>query len=88
MSGGRKRLKTKLEVPLVQFSGATWGDLSAFGDTHDIVGTGVKQGGRISFIGGHRVTPVRLKQMVHWKIPAGVDLDISDVGQPARRQLR
>ena len=42
-----------------------------------------------SFAGQHRVRLIGLKKNVHWKIPEGVEFDITDVdvsNQPKRRQ--
>jgi hypothetical protein len=49
---------------------------------------------KYSFAGGHRVRLYRFKDNVHWRIPAGVELDISRVdpttgngaAQPPRRR--
>jgi hypothetical protein len=81
----RTRLKKHLQVPLIEFGGQVWGDLTVFGRKHELIATTVKPGGRVSFLNQHGVGTVSLEKMVHWKIPSGVDLDISDVGTPRRR---
>ena len=74
------------------FGQQRWGDLNALAVTHDIVGETVHcKEPRFSFIGGHRVQLWHFKKNVHWKIPAGVTLDITDVqpaGQAPRKQGR
>ncbi len=77
-----------IHVPVVKFKGDLWGALSVLSVSHEIVGASAKIAKkRIPFLGGHRVARVRLTSMVHWKIPAGVEADISAVppsGTPRR----
>jgi len=77
-----------LLVPVVNFGGAHWGALSEFASSHDIVATSARIGKRISFLDNHQVSQVKLKSMVHWKIPSGVEAEISAVpsGEAPRRQ--
>ena len=82
----RARLKSHLPVPLIEYGGQVWGDLTAFGRKHDFIATTVKPGKRTTFLNQHGVGTVSLDKMVHWKIPTGVDLDISEVGGPAPRR--
>lgn len=74
-----------VRVPTVTVNGDTWGDLSVFGVTHEICGTEARQRKDISHKDGHRVRVYQFKKMVHWRLPGGVDLDISDVNPPRRR---
>ena len=78
----------KIGIPIKRIGGADWGELSAFGPshTHVICGEKVNQGEDISLAGGHRVRLFRFKKNVHWKIPIGVDLDITDVPAVTRRR--
>ena len=79
-----------IPVPVVNFKEDLWGALSEFSASHEIVGTSVRIAKkRIPFLGGHRVDRVKITSMVHWKIPAGVEADISAVppsGTPRRRR--
>ena len=79
-----------IPVPVVKFKGDLWGALSEYSASHEIVATSVKiTKKRIPFLDGHRVDRVKLTSMVHWKIPTGVDPDISAVppsGTPRRRR--
>lgn len=81
----KERQKGRVSVPTVEFGGSLWGDLSVFGKDHDFCATRAKANRDMSFIGGHRVRSFTFKQMVHWKIPTGVELDISEVDAPRRR---
>lgn len=79
-----------IRVPVVDYKGARWGHLSSFSDAHEVVATKAKLAKvRDSFIGNHRVHRVSLKSMVHWRIPVGVQVDISalEPGQAPRRRL-
>lgn len=79
--------KEFVKVPTVVVNGEKWGDLSAFGGTHEICGTQVNSRKDISFKDGHRVRLYQFKKMVHWRIPKGTELDISDVEPDRRRAL-
>jgi hypothetical protein len=67
-------------VPTKRVNGSLWGDLTVFGHHHLICGEKVdlKDDG-LSFAGGHRVRLYSFKKNVHWKIPEGTSIDISDV---------
>jgi hypothetical protein len=75
-----------VRVPIKVFAGQNWGDLSSLNLTHEIVGETVHQLKDMSFQGGHRVRLYKFKKNVHWLIPLGVDLDISEVEVPGRKQ--
>lgn len=77
--------KKHVKVPTKVVNGDLWGDLSVFGKDHEICGTKVVERRDISFIGGHRVRLLEFKQMVHWRIPQGTELDITDVTTARRR---
>ena len=85
-------MRERVSVPVKIANKTKWGDLTVFGQTHEICGESVKEmNNRFSFAGQHRVCLYRFKKNVHWKIPAGTELDISSVspGQtPRRRQQR
>ena len=76
----------QIRVPIKTFGNRDWGDLNALHLTHEIVGETVKQAPDMSFQGGHRVRVFRFKKNVHWLIPEGIELDISEVGTAARKR--
>ena len=72
-----------ITVPVKLVNGEKWADLSALALTHDIVGEKVhKADENFSFAGGHRVRLFKFKKNVHFKVPVGKDLDITNVTQP------
>jgi hypothetical protein len=79
-----------ITIPIKIVQGERWGELSAHGPTltHVVCGEITSQGMDFSFAGGHRVRTFKLKKNVHWKIPVGIELDISRVppAEPPRRQ--
>lgn len=79
--------KKHVRIPTRVVNGTVWGDLSVFGKNHEICGTSVHSRKDISFINQHRVRLYEFKQMVHWRIPAGTELDISDVSTDRRRRV-
>jgi hypothetical protein len=78
----------KITVPIKVVDGEDWADLSAHGPSimHQICGETVKQYGDKSFAGGHRVRLYGFKKSVAWKVPSGIDLDISSVAPPRRQR--
>ena len=77
-----------VRVPLKAVGTERWGQLSALGDHHLICGEDVKlKDPNFSFAGGHRVRLYSFKKNVHWKIPAGVPVDIAAVA-PANAPRR
>lgn len=77
-----------VRLPIKDFGGAKWAELGALG-THEICGEQCHLAdSKFSFIGGHRVRLFKFKKNVHWKLPTGVELDISGVtpADPARRR--
>ena len=79
-------------IPVRVWKGDRWGALS-FKDSgaHDVCGETVKLiDENFSIFGQHRVRLYRFKKNVHWRVPAGVELDIAGVSpaQPPRRQGR
>jgi hypothetical protein len=77
-------MATHIKVPLVDYDGYQWAALAQFGKDHEIIGETFKcTNDQYSFRAGHRVRLFKVKKQVYWKIPAGTNLDISDV--PARR---
>ena len=68
-----------IRVPIRVVNGEEWGDLNALHLSHEIVGETVHQAKDMSFSGGHRVRVYKFKKNVHWRIPVGVELDISDL---------
>lgn len=85
-------MRERVSVPVKIANKAKWGDLTVFGQTHDICGEVVKlTDSKFSFAGQHRVRLYRFRRNVHWKIPTGTDLDISSVSpgqKPRRRRQR
>lgn len=80
-----------IQVPIKVVGGQEWGDLDSLGLAHEICGESVKPRPDFSFAGGHRVRLFYFKKNVHWKIPAGLTLDITDVAPqpvPTRRRNR
>jgi len=84
-------MASHVSVPTKKVNGALWGDLSVFGNQHYICGEKVALHDEgFSFAAGHRVRLYSFKKNVHWKIPDGIALDISDVpaAEAPRRQQR
>jgi hypothetical protein len=77
----------RIIVPVtVMKNGDKWGDLSVLGatKTHEVCGTTVNPGNDYSYKGGHRVRLYKFKGQVAFRIPAGLDLDISGVAPQSR----
>lgn len=68
-----------LRIPVKEVNGERWGDLSSYALAHQFCGERVDKKADISFAGGHRVRLYSFKKNVHWKIPTGQELNISDV---------
>lgn len=81
-----KNTKSYVKVPTVKVNGDLWGDLSVFGGTHEVCGTQVSQRRDVSHKDGHRVRVYQFKKMVHWRLPSGTELDISEVDPTKRRR--
>ena len=81
-----------IKIPVKKVGKDLWGELSAFGLSHQICGESVRMTDQsFSFAGGHRVRLYAFKKNVHWKIPEGVSVDISNVipaEAPPRRAQR
>jgi hypothetical protein len=81
----------KITLPVKLVQNERWAELSVVAPTlsHEICGEKViPKNEQRSFHGGHCLWVYSFKKCVHWRIPAGVDLDISQVAQaqPPRRQ--
>ena len=73
----------KVTVPTIKHDGHDWGQLNYFGHAHIFAGEKVStKDEKYSFVGGHRVRLYSIKANVHWRIPAGINVDITAV-QPA-----
>lgn len=72
-------MRKHISVPIKIVDGEQWGELRALGLSHDICGERVDKRKDLSFAGGHRVRLYTFKKNVHWKIPTGVELDITEV---------
>ena len=80
-----------MRVPIRRVGAEKWGDLSALSQTHEICGEKVKcVNQNYSFANEHRVRLFKFTKNVHWRIPEGIELDISEIAQaePPRRQTR
>ena len=77
-------------VPVILFGGEKWGALTDWAKSHEIVGTKVKKKKDMSLPNGHQVRRLIFTGQVHWKIPVGVEADVSGIapGRPPRRFLR
>jgi hypothetical protein len=82
-------MSERISIPIKRHGGHKWGALAYLGPNHDICcekGECIDQ--KYSFADGHRVRLFRFKKQVYWKIPDGVEIDISGVlpATPPRRQ--
>lgn len=81
-----------IRVPIVLYGSQKWGSLDSLGISFEIVGESVaKKEENYSFIGGHRLRLYKFKKDVHFRVPSGRELDITDVQPagvpPTRRQV-
>lgn len=77
----------RISIPVKTVDGDNWAQLNHFGNTHFFTGEDCRtKKENFSFAGGHRVRLYVIKNNVHWKIPAGVTLDITDVTPAAPRR--
>lgn len=77
-----------IKVPVKKVNSQPWGQLSLFGNQHEFCGEKIRlRDQNFSFAGGHRVRLYVAKGNVHWRIPEGVQLDITQVelANPPRR---
>ena len=83
-----------ITVPVKIVNGVKWGDLNALGLAHEVCAESFKQKKDLSFAGGHRVRHFYFKKNVHWRLSAGLEVDIEEVKPadtpraPARRNGR
>ncbi len=81
----------RVSVPVKLVGSQKWGDLNSMGYTHQFCGEQVKcLDPKFTFAGGHRVRLYKFTKNVHWRIPDGIELDITEVvpANPPRRQTR
>lgn len=79
--------RDRVTVPVKTWDKKRWGDLSVFSLTHEVCGEVVYPvNEKYSFQGGHRVRLYKFKKNVHWRIPDGVELDISEVSAAPKRK--
>lgn len=81
----------RIYLPVKTVGGDKWAEISAVAPqwTHEICGETVRPKDlNYTFAGQHRVRLYKFKKNVHWKVPVGVNLDISGVqpATPPRRQ--
>ena len=80
----------RVTIPVKTVGSDEWAQLSVFGKDHLVCAEEFRvKEQNYSFVGGHRVRLISLKKNVHWRVPAGTLLDLSDVqpaGPPPRRQ--
>jgi hypothetical protein len=81
--------KQHISIPVKKVNNENWGQLSFFGKKHIFCGEKIElKNNNYSFAGEHRVRLYNAEGNVHWRIPPGVDLDISRVtpaNNPPRR---
>lgn len=80
-----------VSLPTKVVSQRLWAEVSSLGPslTYEVVGEVVHPvNDMYSFAGGHRVRLYRFKKNVHFRVPDGVEINISSVApaEPARRQ--
>jgi len=67
-------------MPVQRVNNDRWGQLSYFGSRHEFCCEEFRlKKENFSFAGEHRVRLYSAKGNVHWRIPQGVQLDISQV---------
>jgi len=79
-----------ITIPVKIVNNERWGQLSYFGSRHQFCGEDIRlKNYNFSFVGEHRVRLYSAAGNVHWRIPQGVDLDISRVAlDRPRRSLQ
>ena len=85
-------MSDRISIPVKTVNNERWAQLNNFGNNHIFCAERctLKQE-NYSFAGGHRVRIYAAKNNVHWKIPAGIALDVSEVTPatvPPRREPR
>jgi hypothetical protein len=82
----------RISVPIKTLGSDEWAQFSIFGQNHIFCAEEFRvKEQNYSFAGQHRVRLLSLKKNVHWKIPAGTPLDVTEVppaGSPPRREIR
>ena len=83
-------MREQVMIPVKIVNGERWGDLASISRSHEICGEKVDQRKDLSFAGQHRVRLYKFTKNVHWRLPDGVEIDISDVrpAAPPRRGRR
>jgi hypothetical protein len=80
----------KLSVPIKTIGADEWAQLTVFAKDHIFCAEECRvKEQNYTFAGQHRVRLISLKKNVHWKIPVGTPLDVTEVppaGAPPRRQ--
>lgn len=78
-----------IRVPVKRHDSADWGDLCSWNNVAvEVIAERVdRRDDKYTFIGNHRVRRLKLKKNVHFKLPQGTALDISDV-KPATAPRR
>jgi hypothetical protein len=80
-----------IRVPINNVNNEDWAYLSALSERHEFCAEEFRlKTEHYSFAGQHRVRLYTAKKNVHWKIPQGVSVDISQVppaNQPLPRRL-
>lgn len=84
-------MRERIRIPIRVVNGEKWADLNSLGKKHLFCGYKIsKKDDKFSFAGGHRVRLYSADGNVHFKIPTGIELDISNVSRsrlpPRRRQ--
>jgi len=84
-------MKERIRVPIRIVNGQKWGHLGAFCTNHEVCADDFRlKDNKFSFANGHRVRLYKVSGTVHFKVPAGTKLDITDVTprELPRRQQR
>jgi len=69
-----------VKIPIKIVNKEQWGRLSVYGPRHTFCGEDIRiKNETFSFAGGHRVRFCNAVGNVHWLIPGGIKLDISQV---------
>lgn len=81
----------RINCPIVTVNNADWACLATFAERHEFCAEVFREKNeQFSFADGHRVRVYSAKKNVHWKLPQGINMDISEVpvaGQSPPRKL-
>lgn len=79
----------RISFPVKTVQNEDWAHIGVYGERHEFCAEDFRlRDNNFSFADGHRVRVYSAKKNVHWKIPPGIPLDISQVPEaqsPPRR---